>query len=467
MGIDIVPELLELIIKEFNGKTYKSAKLKKAIKKLMDNQADYKNANEFSIEIGGILAEVLGNNITSEILPDGKMYYNIADRILNQTMTNNFNLISGYTADVQTSLNHKAGLRMKAQKPKLNQSRIDGIVERLSKEDDFNKIKWILDEPITNFSQSIVDDTIKINTEFQAKAGLMPKITRREAGNCCDWCKEVVGTYTYPDVPENIYKRHRYCRCTVDYDPGDGKRKNVHSKEWIDPEKDDKIEARKKIGARKSVQRNSNGMPIDNIHPESVAGVKREKIAMTIDEANHGKPNPNFKKGGGYTINCQSCVVSYEARLRGYDVQTLPNTKGSKLAELSRKTNKAWIDLATGNHPEYIFDKTATTPKKFYEFMEKVIEKDKRYTLEFGWKGRSRSGHIISLDRDDKGILRLYDPQIGKTYSDKEVNKYLTNLKYTTKIYGNTVPTPPKILRVDDKAFDLDMVNHILEGVKE
>jgi len=203
---------------------------------------------------------------------------------------------------------------------------------------------------------------------------------------------------------------------------------------------------------------------VKNADPKEIAGVVRGK-EMTIDEANHGKPNPNFNKDGGYTINCQSCVVSYEARLRGYDVQTLPNTKGSKLAELSRKTNLAWIDPATGTHPAYIFDDTATTVKKFSNFLEKTVEKNKRYTLEFSWKGRSRSGHIISMSRDADGALTLYDPQIGRTYTGKQIDAYIGRMKFTTTVYGNKFVTPPKILRVDDKMFNLDMVNHILEGV--
>lgn len=200
------------------------------------------------------------------------------------------------------------------------------------------------------------------------------------------------------------------------------------------------------------------------LFPKEIAGVKRGQV-MTIDEANHGKPNPNYTKGGGYTINCQSCVVSYEARLRGYNVQTLPNTKGSKLAELSRKTNLAWIDPTTGTHPAYILDDTATTVKKFSTFLEKTVEQNKRYTLEFSWKGRSRSGHIISMSRNSDGVLTLYDPQIGRTYTGKQIDAYIGRMKFTTTVYGNKFVTPPKILRVDDKMFNLDMVNNILEGV--
>lgn len=248
MEKDIVPELLELIENEFDSKILGSEKIKNAVRLLRDNQATYKDANEFAIELGDMLSEVFKENITASILPDGKMYHNIADRILNPTMSKNHELISGFAADVQTELNRNAGLKMKGQKAELNQDRVDGIIKRVSDEDDFDKIKWILDEPVKNFSQSIIDDTIKKNVEFHAKAGLKPKIIRRSTGKCCDWCEEIVGTYEYPDVPKDIYRRHRYCRCTVDYYPGDGKRQNVHTKQWTDPEKNAKIEARKQIG---------------------------------------------------------------------------------------------------------------------------------------------------------------------------------------------------------------------------
>lgn len=200
------------------------------------------------------------------------------------------------------------------------------------------------------------------------------------------------------------------------------------------------------------------------LYPKEIAGVMRGQ-PMTRDDANHGKPNPNFKQNHGYRVNCQSCVVAYEARLRGYDVQTLPNVKGSKLAELARQTNMAWIDPATGKYPAYIFDDTATTVKKFYDFIENTVEKEKRYTLQFSWKGRSRSGHIISMDRDELNALRLYDPQTGQTYTGKQINTYLGQLKYTMSLGGMKISTPPKILRVDDKEFNLDVVNHIMEGV--
>ena len=114
----------------------------------------------------------------------------------------------------------------------------------------YREVKWLLDEPVKNFTQSVVDNTIKANSEFQYKAGLRPKIIRKEAGNCCDWCKEVVGVYEYPDVPKDVWRRHRFCRCTVDYLPGDGRKQDVWSKQWTDVDKNDKIEKRIEFSKR-------------------------------------------------------------------------------------------------------------------------------------------------------------------------------------------------------------------------
>jgi hypothetical protein len=232
MEKDIVPKLLDIIEKEFDEKTFNSEVLKKTLKALQENKATYADANEFAIEVGEILSDVLKANINIEILPDGKMYYNIADRIINPTMNKNYNLISDFAVDIQTELNHQAGLRIKGQKAQLNQSRIDGIIERLVAADNFDDIKWILGEPMVNFSQSIVDDTVKENVEFQAKAGLNPKIIRKPDSKPCKWCKSLVGEYSYPDVPEDVYKRHSSCKCTVEYRLDNTKSQNVWNKKW-------------------------------------------------------------------------------------------------------------------------------------------------------------------------------------------------------------------------------------------
>lgn len=207
--------------------------------------------------------------------------------------------------------------------------------------------------------------------------------------------------------------------------------------------------------------------PLGN--PKAISGVERGD-PMSREEANSGNANPNFSQGGGYRINCQTCVVAYEARLRGYDVQAKPNTKGSQLAELSRNTNDAWVDPATGKAvQQYLYSKNQdaslpTTPKQCRKWLDENVQPGARYTFSHGWKGRGNSGHIISVDRDSSGNLRLYDPQSGLNMTGKAVDTYLSRVRYTRTIAGTKYKTAPNLLRVDNLQFNPKYVNNILEA---
>ena len=225
---DIAPALLEKISNAFQSNIAKNHKISILLSKVEEGAATYTESLQYSELVGNELSKALTENIASAMLPDGKMYYNIAQRVLQPMLKSNYDLVSDIAQRVQQSLNDAAGIGLKAQKAKLNQSRIDGIVNRISSESTFDDVAWILAEPIINFSMSISDDTLKTNMEFQGKAGMAPKIVRTTAFKGCDWCKKLAGTYTYPDVPKDVYRRHDNCRCTVDYVAG-SKKQSVHS----------------------------------------------------------------------------------------------------------------------------------------------------------------------------------------------------------------------------------------------
>lgn len=225
---DVAPELLELIQRDFEENYNKSKLIASLYQKVRDGTATYLEANDYAIEVGEILANAYQRILSSSVLPDGHMYYNIANRILTPTLTNNYNLITEVTSDIQTSLNQKAGIGIKALVPKLNEDRIKGLIEKIVSVENFDDAKWVLDEPVKNHAQSIVADSIKENAEFQFEAGMTPKIVRKSTNHCCEWCQRLADVYEYPKVPQDVYKRHDHCRCIVDYVAADG-RKNVHN----------------------------------------------------------------------------------------------------------------------------------------------------------------------------------------------------------------------------------------------
>jgi hypothetical protein len=201
------------------------------------------------------------------------------------------------------------------------------------------------------------------------------------------------------------------------------------------------------------------------VAPVKIAGVERDNPMTLQEAAANGGANPNYALGGGYHENCQTCVVAFEARRRGYNVVAKPYTKGSVLEDLARHSNLAWIDPTTGKHPDYLYDDNARTPVKFLEFLEKNIEPGKRYTLEHMWKGRVSYGHIVTIQRDEtSNALFIFDPQSGETHAGNALNRYLNRIKYEQTLVGRKMPARPKLMRIDDKDFDLDVVNKILEA---
>lgn len=234
MVADIVPELLEAIERDFNTQISKNKKLRNIREMIENGTATYQQANEYAIEVGETLARTFKTHVKSDVLPDGHMYYNVADRILTPTLTNNHIIVAKISADIQGQLNKSIGLGLRGIEPAVNRHRIDSIINRVVAEEVFDDVAWILAEPVVNFTQTTVDETIKSNIEFQGKSGLYPTITRTTDGaKACDWCRSLAGVYKYPDVPKDVYKRHDRCRCTVEYNQqNDARKQNIWSKEW-------------------------------------------------------------------------------------------------------------------------------------------------------------------------------------------------------------------------------------------
>ena len=306
---DIAPELLKALQEDFEKRLSANEKLKDIYGKVNAGTATYLEANAFALGAGNILSEVFRDNISADALPNGRMYFNIADRTIRPMMENNYNLVSEVCVQVQGRLNQLANLGIKAVKPELNDDRIRGIVNKVSEAEDYDDVSWVLDEPMRTFSQSIVDDYIRANVDFQGKSGLYPKIERVAAAGCCEWCVDMAGTYRYPDVPKDIYRRHAHCRCVVDYDPADGRgqRQNVHDKSWqSEGEYREKLEKMKYVGLNDAEQhakidyRKTVGL---NDEENSIKTEYRKIVGQYDLNYDEGKAVTEYFSSKSYVIN--------------------------------------------------------------------------------------------------------------------------------------------------------------------
>ena len=230
---DVTPKLLDAIQNDFGDLLSKNRTLACIAEKAKYGKVTYKEAHTYAAELGRILSQAYSNHLSSETLPDGKMYFNIAQRILQPTLGNNYELASEIAMQAQKAVNKKAKIGLAVKKPDLNQDKIDGIINRISSEDNFDDASWILDEPVVTFSQSVVDEVLKTNADLHAVYGLHPRIIRTTVGKCCKWCQSITGVYDYPGgAPRDIFRRHNRCRCTTEYSPNGTKRQDVWLKKW-------------------------------------------------------------------------------------------------------------------------------------------------------------------------------------------------------------------------------------------
>lgn len=232
---DIVPDLKKRIENTYRGLIENDESLKRLTEKIHE-AGTWEDAQEYAGIIGNHRSTSFLENISSDDLPDGQMYYNIANRIIPPALESDYEQVSEVCMEVQEQANEAARIGIKAQKADLNRDRIDGIVNRISSE-LFKNVRFLLGAPIVNFARSIPDDTVEKNADFQYEAGLKPVIRRTTDGKCCEWCTKLAGDHPYSlSMDRDVFRRHENCGCTVAYYP-DAKAKrgeNVHDKQAVD-----------------------------------------------------------------------------------------------------------------------------------------------------------------------------------------------------------------------------------------
>lgn len=287
---DIAPDLLKKILELFAEKTERDPTIAAILEHIDAGTATAEDVQRFAIALGVHESDALLDVLTPDVLPDGKMYYNIAERTVRPTIEQSHELFSEAAAQIQKQLNENAGIGLRAVTPKLDEDRVRGIIDKISDAPLFEDVRWVLNEPIRVLVQSFADEFVKANAEFQADAGLSPTITRTVVGGCCQWCRALAGKYTYPrEVPKDVYRRHAYCRCLVTYDPGDGSKRvqDVHSKKWKDyaGQADEDLP-----GVKIEQRRRSEKQRIDRLHPVNpVTGKRYVEHEVIITDKQKGK----------------------------------------------------------------------------------------------------------------------------------------------------------------------------------
>lgn len=109
---DVAPEMLENVLRIFREKVNNNRTIKIISKKIELGTANMEDAAEYAKEIGESLANAF-SSINAADLPDGRMYYNIANRVIRIPLEEADALVKKATIQIMEAMNQKAGIGLK------------------------------------------------------------------------------------------------------------------------------------------------------------------------------------------------------------------------------------------------------------------------------------------------------------------------------------------------------------------
>lgn len=214
----------------FDGLVASDRKLKRIRARLRDGTS-YFDANDYAVRLGELLSKAINDST------DGLSFLSteVAQELLEPLLTADHDLIALAIEQIQTNMNTANGIGLAPMIPEVNTNRIDGLIKKVAS-GDLEQTRWVLGEPIINYSMSVVDEGIEANARATSKLGLKAYIIREaestgvksvKRGNKsyryivpCKWCADLAGKYDYEDVKDrgnDVYRKHEGCRCHITY----------------------------------------------------------------------------------------------------------------------------------------------------------------------------------------------------------------------------------------------------------
>lgn len=206
----------EDIKQEFMDAVNNDKKCQELYAKIKKGDASYKTGSQLAARIGENLGKVLKKYAPKTNIDEWDL-----DDLLPKSLGLDHSMVATACKQIQQKMNKDAGLGIKPKEPKFDWDRVQGMITELRDHPDtFGNIEKSFWDQLVNFSQNVVDESIRDNAQLMARAGIRTMVIRQPDFKACEWCRDVAGTYDYAEVKNqgnDVWRRHENCRCTIDY----------------------------------------------------------------------------------------------------------------------------------------------------------------------------------------------------------------------------------------------------------
>lgn len=400
-------ELKANMEKAFAERVEADQKLTALADHLNSGKGTYVTAEQYAYETGKVLSGIFREQITEEKLPEGVFTREFVQETIEPLLKDDHKIVSTMAAVAQENINTAAGVHIQPQKADFNQNRADGFATKMEGK-TMEEAGWMLGSPVTNFSQSVVDETMIKNGEVLAKAGNAATIKRQAEAKCCDWCLNKAGTYDATN--REAYQRHRDCRCEIEMHlDGSVKRQEDWKKnQWA--EQKEKIAKNIENNIENDYAKNTSYGKIiidGDVFVPCLLETSTGKLVETVVEEVNRKSLKGYNKQTGWYTNWSTLdknVRIFKLTVKGDDeIQGLlgitPND-GYKAVYLN------WAVAAPHNNPI----KLNGRPKKYEGVGGHLMAIAAQVSAEYGYGG---AAYGFAANKD---LLKYYIEKFGAEY---------------------------------------------------
>ena len=154
--------------------------------------------------------------------------------------------------------------------------------------------------------------------------------------------------------------------------------------------------------------------------------------------------NPNYSRDYiEFQFNCQRCVMAYELRRRGYDVEALPTYDGDEMGYVGN-----YIQAFKGATLEDVGGRNGKISINNIENKMREWGDGARAIIRMRWNG-NKSGHVFNVENQGGRIV----------YTDSQVHRTVDIADYMS----GAEPTRTGIIRVDDKEINIQQLQHMVK----
>lgn len=219
---DIAPELYREIEEIFKAETRADRQIIKIVRKLKAGKGTQADLTTVAERLGTHASKALQQVLTTERLPDGKMYWNIAEKTIKPTLESVHQTVNALSSLELRAEDLRHGVNVAVQLGREPSEHIRTVMGFASNSVSQTELANALGDPVKTAALDFLDDFQKKNAEERAGVGVKQYVVRTYDGvglraGDCHWCIARAGTWEYQDAIDNgVFERHPGCGCTIE-----------------------------------------------------------------------------------------------------------------------------------------------------------------------------------------------------------------------------------------------------------